>query len=339
MEKLVSVAVPVYNAEKYLDRCIESIVNQTYRNLEIILVDDGSLDGSPKMCDDWAKKDNRIKVIHKENEGAGFARNTAIDCSSGTYVVFVDSDDYIAQDTVEKCVTAACENKCQVVAFGRNFVYSNGEIETQRVTTEKNLFEKEAVIKELLCGMFTYKRGFGISVWGKMYSLELIKNNSIRFMSEREIYSEDALFMLEVFSKADRAFIIDDNLYFYAENEGSLSRSYDKQREQKLSQFLKTALDIAQREKLPESVSNHIMVRYQNYLLNTLKNIMQSDMSRSQKKAELQEIYTSQILKDTLNKCVLSLHKKSTRLFYSVVEKKLYFVANMLLRYRIHKKA
>ena len=100
-EGLVTVIVPIYKVEKYLDRCVESIVNQTYRNLEIILVDDGSPDHCPQMCDEWAKKDTRIKVIHKENRGQGLARNTGIDNASGEYICFFDSDDYIAADAIE----------------------------------------------------------------------------------------------------------------------------------------------------------------------------------------------------------------------------------------------
>lgn len=99
--KLISVIVPVYNVEKYLSKCIDSILAQTYKNLEIILVDDGSPDNCPKICDEYAKKDNRIKVIHKENGGLSAARNVALDIAKGEYIGFVDSDDFIAEDMYE----------------------------------------------------------------------------------------------------------------------------------------------------------------------------------------------------------------------------------------------
>ena len=98
MDDLISVIVPVYNVEEYLDRCIESIVNQTYKNLEILLIDDGSTDNSYNICDKWAKKDNRIKVVHKENGGVSSARNVGLDVATGDYIGFVDSDDYISID-------------------------------------------------------------------------------------------------------------------------------------------------------------------------------------------------------------------------------------------------
>ena len=100
----VSVVVPVYNVEKYLDRCINSIINQTYHNLEIILVDDGSPDNCPQMCDEWAQKDERIRVVHKKNAGLGIARNTGIDHATGDYICFFDSDDYVEQNIIIECV-------------------------------------------------------------------------------------------------------------------------------------------------------------------------------------------------------------------------------------------
>ena len=108
---LISIIVPVYRTEKYLDRCVESIVNQTYKNLEIILVDDGSPDDCPKMCDEWAKKDKRIKVIHKENGGVSSARNIGIKSAKGKYIGFVDSDDYIEKEMYESLIDVLNKNK------------------------------------------------------------------------------------------------------------------------------------------------------------------------------------------------------------------------------------
>ena len=106
MSDLISIIVPVYNVEKYLDRCIQSIVEQTYRNLEIILVDDGSTDGSEKICDSWAVKDNRIRVIRQNNMGGGAARNAALDVAKGDFIAFVDSDDYIEPNAITTMVNA-----------------------------------------------------------------------------------------------------------------------------------------------------------------------------------------------------------------------------------------
>ena len=99
---VIAVVLPIYNVEKYLDRCLDRIVNQTYKNLEIILVDDGATDNCPSMCDEWAKKDSRIKVIHKKNAGLGMARNTGIENATGEYICFFDSDDYVDKNMYKK---------------------------------------------------------------------------------------------------------------------------------------------------------------------------------------------------------------------------------------------
>ena len=123
---LISVIVPVYNVEKYLDKCVQSIVNQTYKNLEIILVDDGSTDHCPALCDEWAKKDERIQVIHKKNGGLSSARNTAIDVISGEYVIFVDSDDWIDLDMIASMLEFAETNDADIVSGGFYFESTDG---------------------------------------------------------------------------------------------------------------------------------------------------------------------------------------------------------------------
>ena len=122
---LISVIVPVYKTEKYLNKCIESIVNQTYENLEIILVDDGSPDNCPSICDSWAEKDKRIKVIHKENAGVSAARNSALEIFSGKYVSFVDSDDWIDNDCIEYLYNSVVSTGADVVCACIYYEYLN----------------------------------------------------------------------------------------------------------------------------------------------------------------------------------------------------------------------
>lgn len=148
---LVSIVLPIYNVEKYLDRCIESVVRQTYNNLEIILVDDGSPDGCPQKCDEWAKKDKRIKVIHKNNAGLGYARNTGIENASGEYICFFDSDDYVAPDTIEKAYTTAKTSNSDMVLFGHYDVDAQGKIvKAYMPTTPKESYEGSEVQEVLL---------------------------------------------------------------------------------------------------------------------------------------------------------------------------------------------
>ena len=115
--KKVSVIVPVYNAQSYLEECIESIIGQTYEKIELILIDDGSKDHSPAICDQYAEKDDRIKVYHTKNAGAAHARNIGLSKATGDYIIFVDSDDFIAKETIEKCVAKLRESQAGLLIF------------------------------------------------------------------------------------------------------------------------------------------------------------------------------------------------------------------------------
>ena len=144
MTDLVSVIVPIYKVEKYLGKCVDSIINQTYKNLEIILVDDGSPDNSGKICDEYAKKDNRIKVIHKENGGLSSARNAGLDVATGEFIAFVDSDDRIHLDFVEKLYRAIKEENadiasCYVESFIKKLLLKARGSSSIIITWAKNL--------------------------------------------------------------------------------------------------------------------------------------------------------------------------------------------------------
>lgn len=331
MSELVSVVVPIYNVEKYLNECLESIVNQTYRNLEIILVDDGSPDNCPKMCDEWAQKDSRIKVVHKENAGLGMARNTGIEKANGDYIFFFDSDDYVDVTIVEKCLKSAVSNNSDVVIFGRYNVYSNGVKEPCKVDATVNLYKGDSIKNELLPYLFTYELGFGVSAWGKMYNLNTLKKNNLRFVSEREIVSEDAYFSLELFSKVNTVTIIDDKLYFYRKRDDSLSRKYQKDRQTKNDIFLNRSLEYINKNNLPLVVATHIKSRYHGLTLGTLMQISRSDLNRKEKQVAIREIYKNKVLVQTLGDEVCCLDAKFPRIFWKLLRNKCYLLCSLLI--------
>lgn len=327
----VSVIIPVYNAEKYLDRCVGSVLSQTYENLEVILVDDGSFDSSPSMCDIWAEKDHRVKAVHKLNEGAGLARNSGIDVATGDYITFVDSDDYIAAETVSRCVDSFLSFNCDAVAFGRSVVTPNGDIKEVPVTTPGEFYEGKEVADKLLCSMLNYSAGFGVSVWGKMYSTNVIKAHGIVFSSERLCFSEDTLFNLDFFANAQSAFVLGDNLYFHSETESSLSRAVTKDREQLIHQFLNSALAAAENYGLSAEVRVNLQVRYQHYLMAVFKGLITADVCKTRKIPELRALYNNVTLRSTLNKRTLKYQKASLRMFYGALRLRLFPVADLLL--------
>ena len=150
-EALVSIIVPVYNVEQYLDRCLRSLINQSYKNIEIILVDDGSPDKCPQMCEDWAQKDYRIKVIHKKNGGLSDARNKGIEVARGEYICFVDSDDYIDERYVETLYDLICNNHTEISAISFKEVFLMEEDLDTSMMSEKTItvFEGMDALREL----------------------------------------------------------------------------------------------------------------------------------------------------------------------------------------------
>lgn len=232
----VSIIVPVYKVEKYLDRCINSLVNQTLKNIEIILVDDGSPDSCPEMCEGWAKKDGRIKVIHKENQGLGHARNTGLSAATGEYIGFADSDDYVAEDMYEKLFSAAKSENADIAMCGFCCV---GGIMTEKKDARENIncFDKYTVFRgKEINGLMLDISGakpderqdskYGFSSVKNIYRAETLKKNNIRFLSERKVASEDVFFLLDFLLKAECAVGIPGAYYYYCRNGESLSKSY-----------------------------------------------------------------------------------------------------------------
>jgi glycosyltransferase involved in cell wall biosynthesis len=335
MDSLVTVIVPIYNVEEYLNRCVDSIVNQTYKNLEIILVDDGSPDNCPVMCDEWAKKDSRIRVIHKENAGLGMARNTGIENASGEYICFFDSDDYVDISIIEKCVLSAQAHNSDAIIYGRCEVYDDGRIEKKDIRSPKEVFTSTEVAGELLPAMFTYDMGFGVSAWGKMFSLKTIRESSLKFVSEREIISEDSYFALEFFSHASVVSIVKENLYFYYKRGNSLSRSFKADRHKQNDIFYQRSLAYAKTENLPKKVVTHLTARYHMYVISAMKQLVMSDLPKEEKKVRLKEMFCGDVIQSSLTFDTIRIHKKTLAVFFTLLKLRCYPLCRALLYFKI----
>ena len=245
----VSIIVPVYNVEKYLERCVNSLQNQTLKDIEIILVDDSSTDSSLEICKRLAAEDSRIKVIHKVNEGAGYARNAALLIAGGEYVGFVDSDDFVEHCMFETLYNKAVLYSSDLVLSGVLFVDGNmfsekGECIRKTYFDKDTHFDTDESIKKLRMGIAgslpedTDDSKYGMSIWKNLFKLEIIRKNNLVFQSEREIYSEDALFMIDYISCIKKATGISEAFYNYCRNEASISKSYKKDRFEKSLAFV-----------------------------------------------------------------------------------------------------
>lgn len=210
---LLSVIVPVYKVEKYLDRCVESILSQTYNNLEIILVDDGSPDRCPEMCDEWSKKDSRIKVIHKENGGGAAARNVGLESATGDIITFVDSDDYLSSEMYRVLVTLLTENNADIAEC--DYVYTESEdhpLDLNKTESFKEYSPSEAMLEHIKDGIFRQ------SVVNKVYRKEILEN--VRFTEGKVI--DDEFFTYLAIGNAKKLIHTDRIMYAYRQQQGSV---------------------------------------------------------------------------------------------------------------------
>lgn len=217
MKPLISIGIACYNVEKYLDRCMTSIFNQSYTNIEIILVDDGSTDQTGKLCDEYAKKWENIKVIHSSNKGLSSARNISIENSTGEYLLFVDPDDYIENGMLEELYDFVLKYNCEIVMFGRYHFNSKGDKTINIPIKETGIIPKEIVLEKL------FSNEIESQAWQKFYKRSLWDN--IRFKIGR-VYAEDISIMHEVFDKATLIGNINKPLYYYFVNDATLTTSY-----------------------------------------------------------------------------------------------------------------
>lgn len=212
---LISIIIPVYKVEKFLNRCVESVVNQTYKNLEIILVDDGSPDNCPKMCDEWAAKDSRIKVIHKQNDGLANARNSGIEIFTGDYVIFIDSDDFLELDMVEFLLNLSVKYDADISRCGFYFNYENGSCETElKGEPQILILNRDERIIDLVTS------GLGGTVWNKLYKADIIKAN---FYNKKDGCSEDILYNYRVYKQIDKTVFYDVPKYHYVIRDSSIT--------------------------------------------------------------------------------------------------------------------
>ncbi|MBF0577893.1 glycosyltransferase [Dysgonomonas sp. GY617] len=236
MTPTISIIIPIYNMEQFLGRCLDSVVNQTYTALDIILINDGSTDSSGDICNAYAQSDPRINVIHQANGGVSSARNSGLDIATGDYISFVDPDDYIELNTYETLIPYLDNNSIDILRFN---AYRKGEILNQlpfKGEYAGERFEQEIVLpmvgSEKFGGMFI----LGV-LWIHLFRRKVIEKNHIRFNKELR-RCEDRLFTITAMLHSNRMFFIDSVLYHYQVNDESLSNRYDPIRWQQELIFL-----------------------------------------------------------------------------------------------------
>ncbi len=311
MKALLTVVIPVYNVEKYLDRCVNSVVNQTLKNLEIVLVDDESPDNCPMLCDEWAKKDARIKVIHKKNGGLGYARNSGIEVATGDYITFLDSDDYMDLKAYEIVTSHAIEKNLDVCYFKhRRITKDNKKIE---VSKEKSayIFEGKEEIKRFMMDMIgedpTTERTspFSMSVCMGIFRLSTIMQSGIRFVSEREVASEDLIFHMNYLKHINKICVLPYVFYNYYINPNSITMTFNYGKYQRLIKLLYVVKD----ELLKDFTWDVIRIHYYSQQLRIIKVVLRyaskSNYSIKEKKNYIKKLCEEKILVEILHDSII----------------------------------
>ena len=234
---VLSIIVPIYKTEKYLKRCVDSILKQSITDFEVILIDDESPDRSPVICDEYAQKDPRVKVIHKKNQGLGMARNSGMQIATGKYLTFLDSDDFVEQNYYENMFLFAEKNGLDLCVAGY-YLSDTGQKQKKINTVDKKMLGKiiadqsqiNALASKVICPDLNGNDFFSASVCFAIFRSDILINNNLLFDSERNFLSEDLKFSMNLFQYCHRVGVFEEGGYHYWYNSNSLSRGHNPKR-------------------------------------------------------------------------------------------------------------
>lgn len=299
--------------------CIGSVVRQSYRDLEILLIDDGSPDECPRICDAWADRDDRIRVVHRENAGLGAARNLGMALARGEYLCFLDSDDFLEERAIEK----AREIDADVVVFGFSDVDLYGNLlETFVPRVEKTYFQGTEVREELLPMLLAGSRKMGLfpGVCWSLFSVQLLRRANWRFPSEREIICEDIYALLKLYQSVENAAVLPAALYNYRKNGQTLSRRYREDRFEKGKLFLEKAWELCENAAYSERVKDACIAPFLGLALAAMK---------QERGRRLREMIGDSVFQEALGRAKPEGWKK--RILYRAMERKWYYLCEILL--------
>lgn len=232
----VSIILPIYNVEKYLKRCMDSLLNQTLKNIEIVMVDDESPDNCPWLCEEYRAKYSNVKVVHKKNGGLGYARNSGLEVCEGEFVAFIDSDDFVDVHMFENLYNYACKNSLDACFCGYNVYKDKQHIRVRQESMDYEVCDGRVAVDSVLMDMIgsepSYHSDVKIlsSMWKGIYSLDIIRRNKLQFVSERKCIAEDIMFHIDFLPCAEKVGFVPGCYYYYCDNGTSLTRSYRSDR-------------------------------------------------------------------------------------------------------------
>ena len=331
MKGKISIIVPVYNVEKYLDRCIKSIINQTYNNLEIILVDDGSPDNCPAMCDEWAKKDKRIIVIHKKNTGVSNSRNIGLDNARGDYIAFVDADDYIEKTMYEKMISELNQNDSNLVFCFYKYAYENKNGTKNVVENNFDNFCKNLSLNYFFNIGYWNHIDYVITdnimgnVWRVLFSKNIIKN--IRFREDVSI-CEDLIFLSEVLLRKPRVSLVKEYLYYYLQRQNSVIHNFSEIKMLKLIKAYKAMVDF-----YSPLVNSNLLMGYKYHMYaNMISDVLLYGEKKNLKKFLQNNFIKTLNIKNNYVAAQKNCRDKKYKLAYYLIYHKFYALYKLLAR-------
>ena len=336
--ELISVIVPVYNVEKYLRRCVNSILKQSYQDIEIILVDDGSKDSSGSICDEYKNKDNRVHVIHKSNGGLGFARNSGLDIASGEYVTFIDGDDYIGQTHLEQMYNLIKDTGTDTCMGGHTKVYATSKVEHKNVCAGRVFTDdvKEQILPRMCGADNTGHDYIEMSACMVLFSNRIIQDNNVRFVSERELISEDLVFDFSYYPLSKGVCCGSMVDYYYCDNEGSLTTKYRPDRfssQVKLYGVIREKAREIGIEKLCILRMNTTLVAIARYSIK-LEEKFKKENGKSKTKKNIQLICNDPLLEEVLRHYHDRGTKIATRIVNNFIKKKRYGMLYLTMKFK-----
>ncbi len=336
---LVTVVLPIYNVEAYLHRSVNSVLCQTYPNLEILLIDDGSPDQCPALCDALAASDPRIRVIHKENAGLGMARNTGIDAATGQYICFLDSDDYIAPDTIEKSLQQMLQTQADIVLYGYHNVDSTGAVVRTNIPNPvKTLYEGKEVQSTLLPDLIyddpkaSAQNNLWFSMCGGLFSVELLRKSNWHSVSERQIIAEDVFSLTRLYRYVNKVSILQEAFYYYCENGSSLTRTYKPDRFKGIKHFYQQSLIQAEELGLNDAVKTRLAMVTLSYIIAALKQEAAAPRSAKENREGVRSIVCDPVMQQLLQVGKNPLDSKGRQLLLLCAQAKASYLCYILLR-------
>jgi len=338
MTPKVSIIVPIYKVEKFIKRCIDSLLNQTLRDIEIILIDDESPDNCPQICDEYAQCDNRIKVIHKTNAGLGMACNSGIEVAIGDYIAFCDSDDYVDGIMYETMYKTAIEEQADIVFTGIQTVDQEGVITPMSQPAEKKSIHDTKQIRQYLLNMIASEpsankdREIPMSAKIALYKREIIVKHNLQFESERIFISEDLIWHIDILCNAKCICLLPRTFYYYYNNTNSLSK---KIRTDRFPFFLKIREEIIQRTKkygLIDEVNIRVDRMFIGYVRFYIRQICCSSLTYAKKKKIIMLICKNNIWEDIWNNYPIYQMPKSHCFILYLIKYKAVFFMNLIFK-------